>query len=374
MKRKVAILIMSPFNKRDCERFGIEELSKSLDVKIIDLTPLLRLEVWNKFSVQNIPPVLKSYILVKNNFQFFLSIINFKPLFYFDYLGITFKCAFIRLFLRSFGVSRIVIDNSLLPTPNKIKKSRMNYFFRFFDINIWQYIFNLLIDGSFTRPCLGVVSGSKYSKKVANAREKIFMHSFDYQKSFELNSKHKYTKKKYAVFIHQDNEFDQTRLIYDNSYYTDLSLFFKKIETTLKIDILIALHPRHRRLIFDFFDKKKCFSGVTAELIKHSSLVIDQFSAARQFAVIYKKPILNLMPRHYKNGSKLYNNVIQASKELGGDIFHLSSYSSSAIDKKNIFKINKELYKKYMENYIKTETSPNISLWKGIINWIEKYE
>jgi hypothetical protein len=371
MRRKIAILIMSPLNKRDYERFGIEELSKSLDVKIIDLTPLIRPEVWNKFSAQNIHPVLTNSILVKNNFQFFLSIINFKPLFYIDYLGITFQCSFIRLFLRSFGVSRIVIDNALLPTPNKIKKSRMSYFFRFFDINVLQYVFNLLIDGSLTRPLLGVVSGSKYSKKVANAREKIFMHSFDYQKSLELNSKHKVTKKKYAVFIHQDNEFDQTRLIYDNSYYIDLSLFFKKIESTLKVDILIALHPRHRRLIFNFFDKKKCFSGLTAELIKHSSLVIDQFSAARQFAVIYEKPILNLMPRHYKKGSKLYNNVIQASKELGGGIFHLSS--NSTINKKNIFKINKVLYKKYMENYIKTETSPNISLWKGIINWIEQY-
>jgi hypothetical protein len=371
MKMKVAILTMSPFNNRDYKRFGIKELSRSLDVKIFDLTPLIRPDVWNKFSAQNAPPDSKNLIKVKSNFQFFFSIINFKPLFYIDYLGITFQCSFIRLFLRSFGVSRIVIDNALLPTPNKIKKSRMSYFFRFFDINVLQYVFNLLIDGTLTRPLLGVVSGSKYSKKVANAREKIFMHSFDYQKSLELNSKHKFTKKKYAVFIHQDNEFDSKRLEYDNDYYIDLSLFVKKIESTLKLDILIALHPRHRRLIFNFFDKKKCFSGLTAELIKHSSLVIDQFSAARQFAVIYEKPILNLMPRHYKKGSKNYNNIIQVKKELGGSIFQLGRNSS--INKKNIFKVNKVLYKKYMENYIKTETSPNISLWKGIINWIEQY-
>ena len=71
MRRKVAILIMSPLNKRDYERFGIEELSKTLDVKIINLTPLIRPEVWNKFSAQNVHPVPTNYILVKNNFQFF---------------------------------------------------------------------------------------------------------------------------------------------------------------------------------------------------------------------------------------------------------------------------------------------------------------
>lgn len=366
------MLTMSPLNKRDWERFGIDELSKSLDIKILDLTSIIRPRALDNFLIRNDTKIFKNCIVVKNFFQFFCAVINFKPLFYIDYLGITFKCSFIRIFLQSLGVLRIVIDNSLLPLSNKIKRNRICHILKLLDINVLHHMFHLLIDCYFAKARLGVVSGAKYSKKISNAKEKLFLHSFDYQKSLELNSKFTYPKKKYAVFIHQDHEFDGIRRDFDNLYYSDLSLFLKQIESTLKINVLIALHPRHRSLIFDFFDKKKCFSGKTAELIKQSSLVIDQFSAARQYAVIYKKPILTLIPRHIEKNSKIYQSIIQGSQELGSNIIHLNSNFS--IHKKNIFQINKKLYKKYMQNYIKTEASLNISLWKGIINWIEQYE
>ena len=187
----------------------------------------------------------------------------------------------------------------------------------------------------------------------------IWGHHRNYDDYLKNNSKKIKTKKKVALFIDQGVPFhpglielglsDQN----PNIYYNSIRKFLKKIGDKFNYQIEISCHPKIKiNKLKKYFPNYLIKYGDTINQIKSSSLVILHDSTARNFAVIYKKPILfitndslnNSVYTHYdeiKNTAKLFEQ-----KPLNIDTCLIK-------DIKKNFKYNKKIYKNYFKNYIK---------------------
>ena len=110
------------------------------------------------------------------------------------------------------------------------------------------------------------------------------------------------------------------------------------------------------------FDK-----GNTAELIKNSSLVLGHNSTALSFAVLFKKPIINLTSQELKK-SWLGPEIETSCKSIGGKMINMDENINKQINLEELLKIDEAKYKEFKDNYLKVPQSPDIPLWEVVSN------
>jgi hypothetical protein len=211
-----------------------------------------------------------------------------------------------------------------------------------------------------------------------SAKKIIYSHSFDYE--IYLDNKKNIKKKKYVVFLdeliidHPDYMcFNRTPPINELTYFEKLNKLFLQIKKELKLDVLVAAHPR---LIYlpklEYYkkfnlEKKKVIVNNTINLVKDCSFVLAHASTSISFAVIFKKPILYL---NFKDFSWMRAKVRTAHYLTGGNIMNLDSDSIN-VSKNFINKIDNLKYKNYFDNYIKHPESSNKSMVFDLISYIK---
>jgi hypothetical protein len=336
--------------------------------------------------------LVKTLIDKKNFFEFnsYIQVYNLlkesKESYFIDFT--TYKTFFFGL-LQHYAIlnksKKIHITNCLQPKNIHFsKREKLTYLFKkktFFSKNTIKFLFNYLksrfINFLYPAPDFAFIAGLKEKNSYSKKTKIIFSHCFDYDFFLKENKKKLLlSKNKFALFI-EHIMFGHPELSIDNKsnnlaekekkYFIDLKVFFHNIYKKRNMNIVIALHPRtpinYKKKIKKVFNEKylKIIDKETPKYIKKSSLVITHNSAAVQFAILWKKPIIFCHHNEMRNYIKRYilglsSELKKKSFNLGNDKFNILKKDFSVIDKH---------YNNYIKNYIQSSKNSKILSWNN---------
>ena len=257
--------------------------------------------------------------------------------------------------IQNYGISKIF--PFIKSTINKIIIRLMQLFLPIRDLDIFFYCGNRSLSS-------------------LNVKKKIAINSFDYEdyrKLLSETSSIDLKNRRYALFLdqylpyHPDIKLWGRQNLSPTKYYSALNDFFSKIEQTYSLEVIIAAHPK---AIYDkdFFRGRKVIKYKTAELVKHSQLVIAHSSLSISFAVLNYKPIVFIyLDDFYKMGTSIMVLLKKMAKELGSEPICLDKdYTLENMNKVDVVK-----YDNYKYNYLtskESETLFNIDIIHSAVN------
>jgi hypothetical protein len=388
-KKEIIFFLTEAINKRNLERLGYLRLKKNFDIKFIDLTILL-----NK----------KKLFIKKNNFKnitkkkIFLKVKSWdslkkeikKKVFFIDFTTQnSLKFILLQKYLVKKGSKKIHLTSSIL--PNNIFFSIKKKFYSFIkNLNLYGLIKQLLI---FVRhrvlrklsvdPHYALICGNTQRNFFSKETKIIESHSLDYDRYLKVNSKKKMiNKKRYNVFIdqmmfaHPDGR--DNKLMFDKKkeiiYLKELKNFFIYINKKYKKKIIFNFHPRstakHKMNIKKIINLKFCKFQEwekTDISIKNSDLVMGHTSSAFQFAILWRKPIIFLTHSIFSDYNKKYIEGI--SSEIKSKPLNFDSNNLSLPSIKELNRVNRKIYDKYIYNYIAIDKSKK-DTWEKLIKLI----
>jgi hypothetical protein len=381
MKPKIAIVCERPLSDRDKHRFGVEILSEFFDVSVLECSQITRpqsqLDVGSK---NDLLPKLHYQTSFKSQREFFRHVQGSSILFYIDVLGSNLPSLRIRRALKLSGALRIKMFLGVLPwvsSPIDIMGKLRN---------LWKSgrLCSKIIEQvsarctSYFEPKVDVFIYSGNESRVTRREPEsleIWAHSFDYQ--YYLQTKSKKSKfeslGQYVVFIdqcapsHPDYAFHgNVAPVSEDIYYSSINAFFEVFERIMGIKIVISAHPRRKSTERDFWEGRQVVIGKTPELISGAKLVISHYSTALSFAVLNRKPILQITTDEYINSYRR-EQFLAFSQALSLNLLNVDRYSDDEINA-SIFDVNEDVYLEYQERYIKAEQSDSCDIWYFVAN------
>ena len=116
--------------------------------------------------------------------------------------------------------------------------------------------------------------------------------------------------------------------------------------------------------------KKRIVYNFTDQLIKYSFLNITHTSAAVEFVILYKKPLIIISTNELQQnqGTGVYSDMLALSKALNKNILNIDRFSEIQLFKE--IKVNNQIYNTYINNYIKEIGSKNINSFLSLKNYL----
>jgi hypothetical protein len=217
----------------------------------------------------------------------------------------------------------------------------------------------------------GLRFNEKYPAPDGNTKI-IWAHALDYDiyLNYPVEHSKSFIEGNYAVFIdenwafHPDfavsgqrsNDFCDPR-----EYHDELKAFLDACENELGMPIVIAAHPRSNYVLSkELFGQRQVIKGRTPELIAGSKYVLTHGSTAVNFAVLFNKPLIFLIPSKVQSG--YYGRHIRNyAAVFGQNPVITSEYDSFELN--GSAQVKKDIYAKYKEQYIKRSTSQDKAFW-----------
>jgi len=387
MIKQIVFLVISPFNLRDYQRFGIELLEQNgFDVEVWDLTNILYPNLAKNYS----PPDSidwsgckifndKNHALNKlRNLRpdtFIILLFHYNPGSYFIYKAISDNNAKYATFMAN-ALPFVENNNKLQSFLFKFKglrkepmKKLINYVFRkapFYCLGI--------------KPVRLILAGGKeslkYPEPINGTTETLWAHTLDYDLYLEERNAHS-AEQPIAVFIDEYVPFHPDHIymgikppISARRYYPLLNKFFKLIEDQLGFEVIIAAHPRsHYKSQPDCFQGRTWIRGQTARLVKENRLVLTHSSTAVNFVNLFYKPVIFLTS--YEMDKSSQGPLIRAMAKCYGKkpIF---MDEDSNLDWESELRVNRFHYDNYREAYIKREGSEDLPFWQIVANRLKQ--
>lgn len=368
----------SEFSKRDYIRFGIKGYEDNgWIIKVLVCEPFFFQNIYSKSKTKKFSKVHKNIIVCKNIMEVLNNLLIYKPSWTIDFATSISKNNYIRklilLFLFSIFSKRIILNLCRFPDPIYSKRkigSNIGQFFKKLIFKIAQipwYIF---------QPHKVAISGlSDYRKYKSKS---IPVHNLDYdlyliQNSQKLNSNN---KNNIALFLDEDAPFHSDYLILGiepevkaDEYYEEINNMLEKIRNKFKFKIFIQLHPRAEKNRSSFYYKHKFSKLKTAASIKNSKLVIGHCSTSLQLAILFKKPIILIRTKGWRQNDDLEIFTKAFSKALNIPIYTKNGLKNL----KKFPKINQNLYSSYIDNYVKFPGSEEKFSWEIISNHLKNF-
>ena len=376
--KKVLILLQSPFLKKDYERFGIDILKKNFDIKILDFSSWLRPSLYHNFKDKIF--YCEEYNIIKNKDIFLNIILDSDPLLIFDFLDRRPETAWIRNKLKNKKNTFVHFNINLIPINTRFKKKITKFLYMIKNPkSLFLFILDFIEFKFYKNKYLFIpdiiVTGGLVANKQKNIRKKINAHSLDYDIYLKIKDKPIDRNAKYAVFIdqaltsHPDYIIKNIKpSVTEKSYFPQLNNLFKILKKETNLDIKFATHPMSQEKKLPLLLKDINFNkDNTAELIKNSSLVLGHNSTALSFAVLFKKPIINLTSKELKK-SWLGPDIEMSCKSIGGKMINMDENINKQINLDELLKIDEVKYKEFKDNYLKVPQSPDIPLWEVVSN------
>lgn len=386
MQGEIVYLIEAPFNQRDYKRFGIDIFVQGgFAVQVWDLTPVLNpvasktIEPPDSFA-----PKYLSYFSRKSDLiaainkeaknTFFISLINYNIHSFSIFRELSKnKCPY-ALALSNANRSPAGNDHSKKSIGSLIKKAQNVTWRRLLNIVFKRIPLYLLS----VKPATIVLAGG--SKSIGNApligpkTEILWVHTFDYDIFLDEPGCGE-GEGSLIVFLdqylpfHPDNIFARIPPVTSSEeYYPSLCRFFRCLEKEFDLDVVIAAHPRAQyEKKGDLFEGRKIVRSKTAELVRKGKLVVLHYSAAINFAVLYKKPMIFITTDRLEKSS------------AGRRLYQFASYfrkNPINIDRMTNYSFERELsvyadgYAKYKNDFIKVKGSVEIPQWQALCNKI----
>lgn len=222
----------------------------------------------------------------------------------------------------------------------------------------------------------GTVAESNFAK-VTNCI--VRCNHFDYDDTLELEQSKLVENEKYIVFLdeflsgHPDFKMQNANTICEANYFSVMNAFFEKIEELLKLEVVIASHPK-ADYEADVFGGRKIIKYQTAELVKNATFVIAHVSTSIGLGVIYKKPILLTYTQELKTVNPAYIGYIEAfGKALNCPVIEIDSFLSKG-QILCLEDIDITSYDTYLENYLTSNESRKIHTKQIFLNYLAKFE
>lgn len=382
--KKITFITTQALNERNLKRFNLLLFIK-------DGWKVNYWNVQNVFYKNKFKNTKKKYkILRVNNIKFnnisslIRAAFSTEYSYYVDFLDNSFLSFILRKILSYKNNNRILIDSANHPQHNiknldfKLLLNQMKFFFfikvvKFFFVTITRKIMLNLFN---TDVYIHLVSGKLArinSEKLYGKNLQLKSHSFDYNIYLENISKKKYFDK--IVFIDQDWPLPFELLIRGgkkfvtfNNYWKSLNFFFDYLENKFNKEVIIARHPRANK--DNKISKKRIVYNFTDQLIKYSFLNITHTSAAVEFVILYKKPLIIISTNELQQnqGTGVYSDMLALSKALNKNILNIDRFSEIQLFKE--IKVNNQIYNTYINNYIKEIGSKNINSFLSLKNYL----
>ena len=385
MITRIIFFVVSPFNLRDYQRFGIEILQQNdFKVEVWDITPILLPIFYNSYT----PPdsfdyegltlfskknELYSKISVLKNSDFVINIIPYN-----------FESLWIYRALSKSETDYAVFMANALPNMHSEKLKiifcykKFKKMFKASPKNILNHIFQRLPFYLFgvksAKICLA--GGEKclvhYYPTDANT-EVLWAHTLDHDLYLKERN-NLYVERPIAVFIDQYIPFHSDNItkprISPDKYYSLLNKFFKLIEDQLGLEVVIAAHPRSNyENHYDYFEGRKCIRGKLVKLARECKLILAHDSAALNFANLFYKPVVFITSSEL-NRSFQRPLIIEMAKYFGKKPIFIDKNEN--INWKFELTVNKNHYDNYRRDYIKTKHSKDLSFWQIVADRLKE--
>lgn len=366
MKKNLTIITSTIFTRRDYKRYSINKFQNLYNISVINCQSLLgknkKIKKTNKLNYyypKSFFELIKIFNLCKSDIMYDMLGLNFKlntSLIRF-YINLRYNCIYYNIGPKIRASVHFTSKDFLLILKNYLSKLIFSNFV-FFNTTF-------LVSSNYRISFFKKLSKKKF----------IYTHSSDYE-TF-LNSrknKKKFNSIKYAVFLDEDmpdhpdyKNMGREGPISKNEYYKIINKFFKDLEKTLNVKILIALHPRSNKSESKrLFGKFQIIQNRTVELVKKSEFVLAHVSTSLSYAILCKKKII-ILTSNTLNSSWIGNEISMYHKAIGGIFLNLDKYNLSNLKK---LRVNKTKYKNYINNFLKHPKSKDHQNIPSLINKI----
>lgn len=379
--KTVHFLIQTPLSERDYRRFGVDRIrARGLDVAFWDLSELLNPgnRAHAEMEKHPYPGVHKVATLDALEARCRDSVRDTALIV--DITGARPELIGVYKLLRSLGVPLALFRANALPT-NTRRGSRLVSAARDLGRAVKIHILRLLRPGCSPAYILagGLKSVGPLPFPTENAQV-VRAHSLDYDIYLDVKERLESASKarRKAVFLdeyyplHPDfgvrGAFANPYADY-RDYYRELRAFFEAVEAKFGLAVDVAAHPRARyEDLPDLFGGRKVIKGRTEELVAGSELVLAHASTSINYAVLFEKPVLFLLPEKVA-GHFFEHWIRRIAGELGKTPWRLEDVA--ALDPGRELAIDRARYRAYREDYIKTAASPEKHFWDIVVDALE---
>ncbi len=216
----------------------------------------------------------------------------------------------------------------------------------------------------------------KYDQVLSKKTLTYFSHSSDYDQAMLSEGN---ISEEYIVFIDVYYPHHPDLKLYglltsesSASYHDNMNNLFRLLEEKTGKKVIICAHPRRPR------DKKNEFEfplvyNKTAEYIKKAALVVNHYSTAVNYVVIYNKPLLFVtMDAFSENGSKKLIEIV--ASRLGSTIINGNQLNLADLNNQDYLKINDKLYQEFLHENIIHKQSSKRRFGEDLLNCISKIQ
>lgn len=390
---KVIYLIDQPLDERNYDRFGIQTwIDRDWDVEVWDLTPLAYPHIWQKFIESG--RSLKKFegyfpVALKSQLDYRYSKLG-KIEYFIDFTSDNYYSVRQKMHLSQIGAKRIICAVGSIPeSEDSYNGQKRDFICKFRKkiaekgfIKLFKWLINVLsykLVVPFIGPGLAVVSGEESMRLLSVYKcEIIKAHNLDYDIYLRLNKSIGGPAGIYGVFIDQDPCFHPDRLYRDATPYISPEKYFpticnglRKISHALGVDLRVAAHPRssYQQRDPNYFGGIPIEYGRTAELIRDCKVAVCHCSAAIQFAVLFRKPII-FVTTNEMISQTVGKLTAKFARLLGKTVINLNDDLDN-VDWQKELCVDSQKYDEYRNKYIKIDGSPEKPHWDIVIDHIE---
>ena len=388
MKKKLLYIWEYPFSKFTSKIYFIKYFIKYFNITIIDCSNIFHRTkfiskslLFNHSKIVYKPKTIKDLnkiINIKNpNYVILGGSSLFKDKIYNLFILKKNSVKFIDLYIYYSDIYKI--------SPNLIFRffidKKFLFFIKFYISGLFNYFLNLFkfdknkhiykSDLVFTSGKLVYenISKKKISKNI------IQTCSYEYENYFIKNV----NIKNRAIFLdnltlgHPDKGLLGIKETKINNHFYEMNDFFYFFEKKFHLPVYIAAHPKSDlKFLKKFYPNQQIIINKTKELIVSSKIVMSHSTTSSlNYAIIYNKPLIFITSLDLDNDFFYYKWLVYKNSMLKQPVINVSNPENYQKFKSvKSFKINKNGYSLFIDQFLKTKNVDNFDLKKSLLNQI----
>lgn len=390
MITKVVFFVVSPFQNRDYDRFGIEVLKGvGFEVEVYDLSPYVFPSLYARGVKRDRSNAARTVQSEKEA----LKIIAGLSAGCFVFMMMHFWRGTFRLFkaVTRFGLPYAVCVTTPVPSYSIFRSFRKKIAWSLLT-KIMNYCTGYPFRPRFARfwgvqePAYFLAGGDgalrhEMAAMIGKKTETLWLHSWDYD--IYLKDIHQKLQlfedgRERVVFLDAPGpKFMRDDLtkgkmqcpLTEERHYPSLCSFFRLVERHFDVQVEIAGHPGAEHEMYPpCFEGRLTLHGRTFDMIRRARFVIARESAAIAFAVIMNKPVIFITTDEAETDPELSNDIAAMASALGKKPVNINRLGE--IDLNREIGIDTAAYAAFRNEYIKRDGTEDLNSWRIVANRI----
>lgn len=370
---RIVFLMQSVLTRHDVKRLGLDSLSESCEVHVLDVGALVLPQIKaNRCHYPDLMPIRCHVLTSRAELDQASHVIRDSRL-VINMVGsgnVPFNTLRVLRWLSAMSTPTIVISTGAIPAWSIPKKSwTLAQRLRRAD-PIASLLSRLPLSLLGIRPADYVLysgSASKVRRRLVTEKtQELWGTSWDYalyRAALDDKAQPSPSDRPFALFIDQNLGFHTdivamggSQPVDPETFYPQLCKLFEAVESQLGMEVVIARHPRARSEVpGDLFGGRRLVSGNTPSMLRDCSLCIVSYSTAVGLAVLFGKPLLIYSTQSIAAHPRLIGVVEAVARDVASDVVYIDA--DNPIELSHTMGLNDEVYRRYIKNYIKSDIS-----------------